>query len=440
MKISLAVTLLILALGAVIGWHDSQQLAALRTRRGHLIAAAAEPGVDLTDQAAPGRSTKHPRVDRAASARQLAAGFIAFGKEREAFEKTAGEPRDAAMQKEMNRRMTDFRERMMSMDPAQLTALIEEVRADKDLTAETRRRLVAVAVLALANDHPQAVLALLTGSPGFAKDDLSGGWVMSSSLARWAKDDPLAALAWVRDNAEKHPDIVSDNAKRGMLSGVAVQDPKLAFRLIGELGLRDSNDTLQNIVGAAQTRDEKLATLAALREHLATVTDEKTRDEAAAGSLTVLANGFVQEGFAAASQWLATAKLAPAELAGVAGGLNYDPANSGETGQWIEWLGTAIVPDKSADRIQYLVASWTRDDYQAAGQWLAATADGPAKNTAIRSYAATIARYEPETAAQWALTLPAGEARDSTLKTIHRNWPDNDPVGAAAFAKTHGIK
>lgn len=38
------------------------------------------------------------------------------------------------------------------------------------------------------------------------------------------------------------------------------------------------------------------------------------------------------------------------------------------------------------------------------------------------------------------LLPPAGEARDSTLKTIHRNWPDQDPAGAAAFAKTHGIK
>ena len=296
-----------------------------------------------------------------------------------------------------------------------------------------------VSVLALANDHPQAVLALVTGSD-FAKDDPSGGYVVSSSLARWAKDDPQAALAWLRKNSDEHPDVITDDAKRGMLFGTAIQDPALAFKLIGELGLKDTDPVLHNIVGAAHSPEEKLATLAALRLHLTSIANQADRDAVTTGALSVMANGFVQDGFTAAERWLAAAQPTPTELAGVAAGLNFDPGKSAETGQWIEWIATALPPEKSADRIQYFVASWTYSDSLAAGQWLTTTPDGPAKQIAVRSYAETISRVEPETAAQWALTMPPGSARDATLKTIYQNWRGPNPEAAAAFAKDNGIE
>jgi hypothetical protein len=89
--------------------------------------------------------------------------------------------------------------------------------------------------------------------------------------------------------------------------------------------------------------------------------------------------------------------------------------------------------------IRVLIQRWTTEDYQAAGKWLATTPESPAKNTAVSSYAQTIANYEPQTAAQWALTLPPGENRDNTLKRIYSYWPKDDPGGAAAFAKKHSI-
>jgi len=442
MKPSFALAALILAVGAILGWRDSQQLAAIRQTRSQLVAEAAARGiaVDLANPHSHAHTTRHEREDRQASAKLIAAEFIAFGREREAIEKAEGGHRDEAVQKQLARRMADLRERMMSLDPAQLTSLIAAVRASPELSDETRRRLVAVSVLALANDHPQAVLALFTDASGFAKDDFSGGYVVSSSLARWAKDDALAALAWVRQNAAGFPDLITDDAKRGLLSGAAIQDPRLAFKLIGELDLKDADEAVRNVVSAAQTPGERSTMLAALREHLATLTDAGARDAAAAANLSILAGGVGREGFAAAGQWLAAANLSPAELAGFAAGLNYDTAHSGETGQWIEWLGTSIPSNKSSERIQNLVINWTRSDSQAAGQWLASAPDGPAKTTAVRSYAETIASFEPATATQWALTLPPGADRDATLKSIHQNWPRSDAAGAAAFAAEHGIK
>lgn len=69
-----------------------------------------------------------------------------------------------------------------------------------------------------------------------------------------------------------------------------------------------------------------------------------------------------------------------------------------------------------------------------------ATAEGPAKNAAIRGCALTIFKHDPETAMQWIMTLPPGQDRDDTLKTIHMNWSKIDPAGKEAFAREHGIK
>jgi hypothetical protein len=106
-------------------------------------------------------------------------------------------------------------------------------------------------------------------------------------------------------------------------------------------------------------------------------------------------------------------------------------------------MGTSLAADKAESKIKSLLSRWTADDYQAVGSWLAATPGGPTKNTAIRGYAETISRYEPETAAQWALTLPAGPERLATLRQIYRNWPRTDAASsaaAAAFAAQHGIE
>lgn len=116
---------------------------------------------------------------------------------------------------------------------------------------------------------------------------------------------------------------------------------------------------------------------------------------------------------------------------------------SEETGQWVEWVGQTLPAGQADPNIKNMVRQWTQDDYQAAGSWLATSPEGPAKNTAVRSYAETVSDYDPETAAQWAMTLPPGKDRETTLKAIYDNWPKKDPTAeaaAAAFAKEHGIK
>lgn len=436
MNVSIAVSILILLVAALFGFHGHQRLVTVRESHAKLVSSASQLGisVDASRPDAPVRITKRERLNKEADAKAAAAEFIAFAREMEESRKNGDQPNES-----QQKRIMELMDRLMSLDSAQLKILIAEVHAAKDIKDETRRELISMSIMTFANDHPQAALTLLTES----SDLYEGGWIgthiISSSLAKWAKKDPLAALEWVRKNSEKFPDLITDDAKRGLISGTAIQDPRLAFKLIGELGIKDNSNVISRIMRTARTPEERTATLAALREHLATIPDEKARTEAGRAAIGQLAGSVLQENFDNASKWIASSKLTPKELESFADGLPHSSKTS-ESGQWIEWIGQNLPPDKAAEKIDNLVRNWTRNDYQAAGKWLTTAPDGSTKNTAIRSYALTVSRYEPETAAQWALTLPPGKNRDETLRNIYHNWPGGDSAAKAAFAKEHGIK
>jgi hypothetical protein len=274
------------------------------------------------------------------------------------------------------------------------------------------------------------------------KDGSIGNHVVSLALSGWAKDDPMGALEWVRKNGEKFPDLVTDDAKLGLITGAAAQDPKLALQLIGELKLKDPNNSIRTITYAAKTPEERTATLAALREHFATVTDQAERDRLMNTAFSSLADNTAEDGFAAATQWISTAELSPKELETLATNLTYN-VKSEETGQWIGWLGETLPAGKADEPIRDMIRHWTQSDYQAAGTWLAKAADSPTKQVAVRGYAETVAKYDPETAAQWALTLPAGKDRTETLRQIYQQWPKTDDASKAAaetFKTEHGIE
>jgi len=440
MRIPIVVSVVILAGGTGLGWQAHQRLAAVRQTHQQLINEAAQLGiaVDRTHPAEPVHPTKHGRENREAGVQLAAAEFITFAGEMEAFKSRGGNQLDAAMQK----RLVAFIDRMMALNSSQFKALISEVGANEDINDGVRQDLIGFSIMTLANEQPQAAVARFRESRGLFTDAQIGGKVLSTSLACWAEDDPLAALKWVRHHGGKYSDLITEDTKLGMISGAAVQYPKFAFKLIAELGLNDAEHAIQGVVDAAKTDRERSATLAGLRGYLATVTDESAREETASRAIHGLALGIVREGFEAARQWLDTAQLTPAEFEFFTDGLT-PLAKSADNGRWVEWLGTTLPPSQSDEKIRGYVSAWTQIDYKAAGKWLSTASDGQVKNAAICAYAETVARYEPQVAAQWALTLPVGDERDATLKQILANWPRNDQASidaAAAFAKENGIE
>ena len=436
MKISIALSLLILVIGSMLGWQEHQRHATVRVSRDKLVAEAAKVDIapDPVQSADGSRVTKRgrQREDKEAGAKTTAAEFIRFIHEMEALEKKGGPPDEAT-----RARGEQFKDRMKALDPAQVKILIAEARANKDLTNESRENLIAFSIVTLADSHPQAALALLTESPDSLKANEMVKQAMSTALAKLAEADPAAALAWVRANSAKFPDLVNDDTKRGMISSTAVHDPMLAFQLIAELGLKDGYEAIYKITNAPKNSEERTATLTALRAYLTTLPEGEMRDKVSKNALRTLGQKAVREGFEAGSKWIASTGP-DLEWLVKSSGLTYHNYRE-ESGQWIEWIGVNLPVEKSKNCISKMVQNWTKTDYEAAGKWLAATPDGPTKTISIRSYAETLAKYEPASAAQWAMTLPPGKDREETLKNIYQKWPDGDDAVKQAFKKLHGI-
>jgi hypothetical protein len=378
---------------------------------------------------------KRQREDADRRAKEIAADVMSLARELDAAKSAGNEP-DVATHDRAMKALT----RLAELDPARIREVIDALRGDPAITDETRNNIVSFSILMLADDRPEAAIALYAECAGMLDKDLVGEHVVSTALGKWAEQDPAAALDWLRRNATERPDLADEEAKRSILAGTATRDPALAFRMIGDLDLEDATDAIHTIMGVG-VDDEAARTdlLQALRGHLATVADADAREEMSSTALELLARGCDGTGYDSLSEWIGKVQLSETEKHQFASGLTWY-TTKGETGRWVEWISSNLPESAVGDPVRELVGEWTQQDYVAAGQWLTQTPEGPARTAAVESYAAAVAEYEPQIATQWALTLPPGPSRDATMRAIYENWPSSDPQGAGAFAREHGLE
>ena len=92
---------------------------------------------------------------------------------------------------------------------------------------------------------------------------------------------------------------------------------------------------------------------------------------------------------------------------------------AGEINEELDWL--VALPDDVAQRrhaIGERFEDFIRDDFAAAGEWLASQPLGPAFDEAIQDYARSAARDDPEAALAWAQRISDPEIRASTEQRI----------------------
>ncbi len=232
---------------------------------------------------------------------------------------------------------------------------------------------------------------------------------------------------------------LSGSERQIYLAEMARRDPRRAFELIRVGGGTVDSSLLQALAQAGRTREERTGILEAMRGEVELEMNAARRAMMEQETMIGLARSHSDESFTSVSTWMEAAALTRKEKEQFATGLLYDNVKQ-DPARWMEWLGESISPRRIAAVVGDLMGQWTQQDYLAAGTWLATEPDGLTRIAAVRSYAVTVASYEPETAVQWALTLPLGKERDNTLRQIHLNWPLHDKAGAAAFAAEHGIK
>lgn len=424
MKASLALAFLILAAAAFFGWKQQGQLAAARETRLQVMAEARALGLApdalLADGSAPlpSKLGRLDGADKAAAASAFAKELIAFAVEMKEAEKASGGVPDESTQT----RAMEVMGRLLDLDASQIKQVIAELRASTEIDDEMRGGIIGFSVMMLANDHPEAALAIFTESSDLKGMDGMGNHVVSAALGKWAEKDPMAALEWIRENSEKHAGLVTDQAKAAVIAGAAKQDPKLAIRLLDELELENTSQITMSLGMSARTPEERDGLIAALREG-----GEKNREllNAVLGSM---AHQVTAQNFEESQKWLGSAKLSETEMTEFA--RNISPwQTKDDTGKWIEWMEDKLPPEQLGEKRDQMVSQWTRQDFKAAGDWINGSPEGPAKVAAVKSFARTVAPFEPETAVQWANTLPAGPEREALLNEIRstkRSAPEGD--------------
>lgn len=443
MKYSWILAGVVLMAGSLWGWRDHSRLLLVREDQHRLEEQARVLGFDPADESSRDErmlSSGRARGDeagRAAGAKAFAVKLIAFAKEMEAAEKDGSQTKPEK-QEETQKRVTEILGEMLRLDASQLKVLIAELRANSQLGEDMKRGVMSLTIMMLANDHPAAALAVVAESKDLFEGKGDGGQVVASALSRWAQGDPAAALAWVRANAESHPEWVTEQTKRGLVAGAARQNPKLAIQLVGELGLTEFSPVSWQLATNVPP-ENRMELIDALRDHTPGANEAKVPAEMRNEVFKQLARQASVDGFERSRAWLEKAALTESEARTFFEGVSAGQTKE-DTGQWIEWAAGKLPSDALAVKTGQLVTQWTRDDYQAAGEWLNATADGPAKQAAARSYAETIAPYDPETAAQWAVTLSAGKDRERLLRQVRDEWKKKDEAAAAEFARKHGVE
>jgi hypothetical protein len=213
----------------------------------------------------------------------------------------------------------------------------------------------------------------------------------------------------------------------------------LAFQLAGELKLSVTDGSILGKIAAnADTPERQAEFLAALRKQASQTTDQGQANQLLKTGLLSLFSKISGTGYEKATAWIQSTNLSAEETKGLAENLNYHTTKA-DTGKWLEWVSTqGLDSDKSNRNTKNLVSEWTRNDYKAAGEWLATSPAGPMKESATMAYLETVAPYDPDVAAQWAQTL-TGDKKTASMKSIFKALKKKDEAAAEEFAKKHGI-
>ncbi|MDB6078118.1 MAG: hypothetical protein JWO82_1865 [Akkermansiaceae bacterium] len=439
MKLSLLITaLLVVGLGW-FGWQGQTRLAAAKAVHASLAAEVNELGIGTDASTATGklaRASKSQREDQAQrenQARTFAGKLIAFAVEMERLEK-AGKGRDDGTGK----RVAEVIGGILELDPSQLKVVIAELRASPEMNDELRTGIVGFAMTVMADADPAGALALFVASGDMLGKNGAATQIVATALTKLAGEDPMAAMDWIRENSQDHADVLTSQTRAVVLAGAARQDPKLAFSLIGELGLSLDRMATAQISRAVKTPEEQTAMLAALRDYVAGTDDDAVKSAARFGALAGLSEQSVARGFDGSAQWLESAHLNEEEARVFVERIDPNQTKD-DSGKWIDWMSSRFPAEDYTEKTRQIMDRWSMQDYQAAAAWLGGKEDGPAKSAAVGAFAKNVAYFEPATAAQWALTLPAGEGRAELLKSVYVEWSKKDESAAAAFAKENGI-
>lgn len=408
MRISAAISLLFLVVAALIGWLDHQELAGLRAENHRLAGESAAMGIETDNPGNRQHRIKRQRADKLDEARTTALDIIELARELERLVES-GDTTDIATQDQILKAL----ENIGSFDTDQLRDLIECFRDADGLTEKMHGTLFSLAAQALIERNPEEALGLLLAGESLPAPASHRSDLVSTSLSKWSETDPKAALAWVQANTL---DFISrQDMETALIRGAARTDLRLAVGWISEFGIPDKSGVVAAIAANLDSPSQRSHLLRLLKSEPGTYGQKEIN-----GALTVMAKDIGRSGYKDAARWIKENGFSEGEITNLIAGGMISHTNGSDPGRWVEWMEVNLTQEPRERHIGEQVSNWAKRDHRAAGEWLTALQDGPAKPIAVAAFAKTVAPYDPDIAAQWAMTLPPGNEREVILKEAER--------------------
>ena len=285
--------------------------------------------------------------------------------------------------------------------------------------------IVGLLFIVLSDVEPERILVLLEEED---QDDQSLHSIQSSALLSLARQDPVKAEAYLKASDWRGP--LRRSGELAVFGGWMESDFERAVQYLEKTGLDSGREIslFANAGRSSEVRSEMKMTL------------EKLEDSSLKKNLTTGLMGaeYTAAGFDGVSQLLAgmTFTTPKARDEAISGAANMGLAS--KPGETIEWLKKEASPARRGEFLWNSVASWARQDYQAAGEWLKVQEPSSDTDHAIFAYASMVAQINPEAAMTWTDEIQAGEVQQQARKRSLREWHKTNPEAARNWVVEQG--
>ena len=314
---------------------------------------------------------------------------------------------------------------------AALGALREVARLDPyralelsaSLPASMRIGVEQAALASLAQRDPEAALQYVTRLPPGQQQQ-----IVRQSLARaYGKQNPEAALAWARATG------VRENLF-GVLGGIAVTNPQLAFEVLATVPEVDRTRAAQSVVQNAM--NDRGTNLAALAEGMLALGDVADGPYGGRGTVGMLLSVWASRSPSTALEWTFTnaERVPPAAFSTLGASVARNDLAAAE--QYLARVPTAA----RFAWIQGMSQSYAQTDPSAAAVWVEQFRNEPVYPAAVAQVAQGLARLDAQAAAGLLDRIRDTISTDpQTMWNAGRNvgqaWARTDAPAAAAWAQ-----
>ncbi len=290
--------------------------------------------------------------------------------------------------------------------------------ADTKLSAYEREVIRGSALDAYSRRDPKAALEFIAGLDSTVRNR-----VLPNTINELIKDDPDAAIQWMRDEPDGFAKLRAINESSWRLANKA---PLETIELAREIPALKENGLSSAFRQLAQ--DDLALALESMKAW--------EGDPSYGSIISSVASGYASENPEEALKWALSvddqhrSNVISNVISNMAGN---DPDLAVGA---LEQLGLAADDPTYQNAVSNIASNWAYRDPFSAAEWLESVPDSNARNNALASVADRWARIDPVSASEWIAGLPEGTTRDQSAQRLIRRITNEDPEMAAYWAQS----